>query len=73
MKLLTENKEVQLASLELGDEDVGPSNIAARVFKHYMGGPHFGEEYAEEVTQVRSMWWVDLLHILTSGHIIFVL
>lgn len=43
---------MQLASLEFRDGDVGPSDIAARIFKHYMGGPYFGEEYAEQVTQV---------------------
>lgn len=50
--LLTETPELQLASLELTDEDVAPSDIATRIFRHYMGGPHFGLEHAEEVTQV---------------------
>ncbi|KAK3885779.1 hypothetical protein Pcinc_010039 [Petrolisthes cinctipes] len=52
LKKLKDIHKVQLASLELDEKDVGSSDIAARIFKHYMGGPYFGKEHVEEVTQM---------------------
>ncbi|KAK4300628.1 hypothetical protein Pmani_027182 [Petrolisthes manimaculis] len=50
--LLTDTPEIQLASLELREGDLEPTHIATRVFRQYMGGPHFDLEHAEAVTQL---------------------
>lgn len=66
--LLTKTPELQLASLELTDEHVAPSDIATRIFKQYLGGPHFGLENAEAVTQVCSLWPRPQDHWGTEGN-----
>lgn len=45
---------VGMTSLEFGADDVGPEDLANRVFQHYLGGVDLREENADLVTQVRQ-------------------